>query len=73
MESNQSEVARLKEQIAAEQESANRALSSFAYGAAQHRFITRRLENIGKAHDELRGIVGDEADRMLVEAMQRGS
>jgi hypothetical protein len=58
----------------AEQESAQRAMSSSAYGTCQHRFITARMENMGRLHDQLEVLVGDEkANRMLVEAMQRGS
>jgi hypothetical protein len=67
----QSEVARLKAQIAAEQESAQRAMNSSAYGTCQHKFITSRMERMGALHDQLEVLLGDEADRMLVEAMQR--
>jgi hypothetical protein len=67
---NQSEVARLKAQIAAEQESAQRAMNSSAYGTCQHRFITARMENMGRLHDQLEVLVGSEANRVLVEAMQ---
>jgi hypothetical protein len=72
-EGNQSEVARIRQQIAAEQESAQRALTSPAYGTTQHRFITRRMERQGKLHDRLRELVGDnEADQALIDAMEKG-
>jgi hypothetical protein len=68
---NQSEVARLKQQITAEQESAQRALHSLAYGTAQHRFITTRLERMGALHKALKTIVGDdEAAQLLRDAME---
>ena len=70
-ENNQSEVARIKAQIAAEQESAQRAMRSFAYGSAQHRFITKRMERIGGLHDALKEIVGkDEADKTLIDGLE---
>lgn len=70
-EGNQSEVARIKQQIAAEQESARRALYSTAYGTASHLFITRRMERMGALHDALEAIVGkDEADQALVDGME---
>jgi hypothetical protein len=71
--SNESEVAWIRQQIAAEQESAHRALYSFAYGSAKHRFITRRLERIGTLHNALKAIVGeDHATQILVEGMEEG-
>jgi hypothetical protein len=69
---SQSEVARIKAQIQAEHESAQRAMCSSAYGTCQHRFITKRMENMGRLHDQLEVLVGDEANRVLVEVMQRG-
>lgn len=70
-ESNQSEVARIKAQIAAEQESAQRALTSFAYGVSKHEFITRRMERMEALHEALKAIVGkDEADQALVDGME---
>ena len=67
---NQSEVAWIRQQIAAEQESACRALHSFAYGSTKHRFITRRLERIGTLHNALKAIVGeDQAAQILIEEM----
>lgn len=72
MQNNQSEVARLKQEIAAEQESAQRAQGSFAYGVAQHKFITRRLERMGELHEELKVLVGEEDSNVfLVGAMDK--
>jgi hypothetical protein len=65
-----SSVARIKQQIEAEQESAYRALYSSAYGTAQHKFITRRLERMGELHEELKGLVGEQdSNAFLVGAM----
>ncbi len=70
---NQSEVAQIKQQIEAEQESARRALHSPAYGTAQHRFITARMERMGILHNRLKDLVGDEeAAKMLSETMEKG-
>ena len=67
-----SEVARLKQQIEAENVSAQRAQSSFAYGMAQHKFITRRLERMGELHEELMGLIGKNgSDVFLVGAMDK--
>jgi hypothetical protein len=68
---NQSEVVWIKQQIVAEQQSAYRALSSFAYGSAQHRFITRRMERMGALHDALKAMIGeDQAAQILIEGME---
>jgi hypothetical protein len=67
---SQFEVAWIRQQIAAEQESAYRALHSFAYGSAKHHFITRRMERLGTLHDTLKKIVGeDQANQILIEGM----
>jgi hypothetical protein len=67
-----SEVARLKRQIEAEQVSAQRAIGSFAYGTAQHKFITRRMERMGELHDELMGLVGEsDSNAFLMGAMNK--
>lgn len=70
-EGNQSEVARLLAQISAEYEAAQRGLNGFAYGSAKHEFITARMENVGRLHDELHEIVGDEAIMMVAEAINK--
>lgn len=50
---NQSEVARLLEQIREEYESAARGLRGFRQGTSQHSFINARYELIGQLNDEL--------------------
>jgi hypothetical protein len=72
-EGNQSEVARLLERINAEYEAAQRGLSGFAFGSAKHEFITARMENVGRLHDELHAIVGDESIALVAEALKKTS
>ena len=66
---NNSEVARLLQQIRDEQMSAKSGLSDFAYGTAQHQFITQKMENMGKLHEELKALIGDEAIPLIVNAL----
>lgn len=70
-EGNQSEVARLLEQISAEYEAARRGLAGFAYGSAKHEFITARMENVGRLHSKLETIVGESAIVMVAEALNK--
>ncbi|HLX58594.1 MAG TPA: hypothetical protein VKR83_16370 [Ktedonobacteraceae bacterium] len=68
-EGNQSEVARLLEQISAEYEAAQRGLSGLAYGASKHDFITARMENMGHLHNQLQEIVGESAISLVAEKL----
>jgi hypothetical protein len=70
MNSN-SNVARLKRQIDAEAEAAQLALYGPAQGISKHQFITARMERMGMLHEQLRNIIGDEADYYLIDAMER--
>ena len=72
MESTQehgSQVARLLKQIREEYESAQRGLSGPAQGNSQHKIITKKMENIGKFHEELRTLVGDTAMELIVQQL----
>ena len=51
MKTCQSEIARLRQQIALEYEAAHSGLSGFASGAARHDFIQAKTENIGRYQD----------------------
>lgn len=76
METNigKSEVARLRQQIEMEYEAAERGLYGFAEGAAQHAFITARMENIGTCFEELQGLVGpQQAIQIMAEAFETGN
>ena len=69
MHGNQSEVARLIQQIGLECEAAHLAMNGYAE-VAKHAYITHRMERMGALHDELRGLVGEEeAVKVLVRAM----
>jgi len=68
-DTNQSEIARLLNQIEAEYLAAQRGLTGFAE-SAKHAAITARLENMGKLHEDLRTIVGDEATRLMSERLE---
>jgi hypothetical protein len=60
-----SEVARLLAQISAEYEAAQQGLSGLACGVSRHDFITTRMENLGRIHDELQSLVGDAAISLI--------
>ncbi|MBV9231085.1 MAG: hypothetical protein JOZ18_17375 [Chloroflexi bacterium] len=65
-----SEVARIRAQIQAEYEAAERALYSFAEGSARHKFITARMERMEACVDELVTLVGlEEAAAILAETL----
>ncbi len=68
---NRSEVARLQQQIALEYEAAQRGLYGPAYGTAQHAFITAKMENISRYHEELATVVGPEqAIKLVAETLE---
>ena len=64
-----SEVAQLLQKIREEYESARIGLSGFACGTSQHEVITRKMENMGKYHEELRALVGDESMALVAQAL----
>jgi hypothetical protein len=66
---NQSEVAQLLNQIEMEYIAAQRGLTGFAE-SAMHAAITARLENMGRLHENLRAIVGDDAIRLMAERLE---
>jgi len=69
---SKSEVARLMQQIELEYEAAQRGLYGFAAGAARHEFINARVENIGRYHERLKTLVGEqEATKALSEALEQ--
>ena len=64
----QSEVVRLREQIAAECEAMNQALYGFASGSAAHTFIAARLHRVDVCYHQLEEYVGEqEAIHMVCE------
>jgi hypothetical protein len=67
-ESNKSEVARIRAQIAAESQAAWQAMHGPAI-VAQHQIITARLERIGMLHEQLQEI-DEGATQFLVDTLQ---
>lgn len=71
MQEDQSEVARLIRQIDAECQAARLAMNGYAE-VAKHEAITARMENVGRLHDTLKDMIGEEqAVEALVRAMER--
>jgi hypothetical protein len=66
---NQSEVSRLLQQIEHEYQGAQTALNAYAV-TAPHAFITARLEQIGRIHERLQQIVGEDAIRLVAERLE---
>ncbi len=66
-----SEVARLLAQINSEYEAARQGLSGLAQGISQHRFITKRMEQIAELHSQLRELVGDEAMLLITQELDQ--
>lgn len=69
----ESEVARLLESIRLSYESAYLALHGPAM-VAKHEFITKRMENMQQAHEQLQTIVGkEEAAKLVVQTLEKSS
>ncbi len=66
---NASEVQRLLAQIETEYLAATRGMSGFA-AVAKHEAITARMEQLGKLHENLRAIVGNDATRLMAERLE---
>lgn len=66
---NQSEIARVLDQIETEYVAATRGLSGLA-ATAKHAVITARMENLGRLHEDLHAIVGAEAMRLIAERLE---
>jgi hypothetical protein len=55
-----SEVSRIREEIALEYQAAKQGLSGLSNGSARHDFIQSKTGNIGKCHEKLLELVGPE-------------
>jgi hypothetical protein len=68
-----SEVAQLRQRIAEEYQAAKWGLSGLACGTAQHIFITARMENMSRCHEQLSILVGSEqeATRLVAETLEQ--
>ena len=66
VENNQSEIARLRQQIETQLIAMRRGLSGLSSGTARHAFITARMERIGAYQDGLVCQLGEQAADMLI-------
>ena len=67
--SNPSEVAQLLAQIEDEYLAARRGMSGLA-ATAKHAAISAHMANMGRIHEHLRDIVGEDAIRLIVEHIE---
>ncbi len=65
MDTSSSTVAQLRKQIEAEYIAAQRGLEGLAM-AARHQFITAKMENMDRYHQQLVGLVGEERAIQMV-------
>lgn len=63
---NQSEIARLRQQIESELVAMRNGLIGLAEGTARHAFMNARLERLGSYHHDLVSQVGEEHATLLV-------
>ncbi len=69
---SESEVARIRQQIAEEYQAAQAGLTGLASGVSRHQFITARMERLGQSFEQLSELVGSrqEAMKEVVEALE---
>jgi hypothetical protein len=65
----ESEVARIRESIAASYMAAQWGLKGLAYGTARHDFITARMEQMEQGRKELHTLIGDKAIALVSETL----
>ena len=70
MQTNRSEVAALREQIATEYMAAKLGLQGLSAGTSRHAFMTAKLERVALLHEELQNLVGDEAMAIVTEVSE---
>jgi hypothetical protein len=61
---NPSQVARLLAEIEAQQRAAQWAITGIANGHLRHRFISRRMTQMGECHNQLSEVIGDRDQAM---------
>jgi hypothetical protein len=66
-----SEVAWLMRRIEQEYEAAMFGLNGLAMGTARHTFISKRVENIARCHEQLRELIGEHDATVLVDQAMR--
>ncbi len=65
----ESEVARIRQEIETAYMAARWGLTGLAYGTAQHRFITARMERIEHGRERLQELVGEQATVIVAETL----
>ena len=70
MQTHVSEVAAIREQIAAEYTAAKLGLQGLNAGTSYHQFITARQERVAVLHEELHKLVGDQATALVDETVE---
>lgn len=65
----ESEVARIMQDIETAYMAARWGLTGLAYGTAQHRFITARMERIEQGREKLQELVGEQATAIVAETL----
>lgn len=72
MMQGESEIVRLKAQIAFEAEAGRRGMYGLASGVSRHDFITSRMERMGILHEHLGDLIGNtEATHYVLEIMSQ--
>ncbi|HEX9133315.1 MAG TPA: hypothetical protein VF844_13565 [Ktedonobacteraceae bacterium] len=66
---NQSEVARLHQQIELQLEAMRRGMSGLARGRARHSFIRAQMDRIGACQDELAAYVGERIANQVISSL----
>lgn len=66
IESNQSEIARLRQQIETQLVAMRRGLAGLSSGSARHAFINARMERIGRYQEGLADQLGEDDATLLV-------
>ncbi len=69
MNTNISEVARLRQEIEINYYSAQLGLHGLAAGVSYHRFITARMERMQQCHEQLEQLIGQEAHALMVHTL----
>jgi hypothetical protein len=68
----ESEVAKLKQRLTDEYQSAQWGLTGLAYGTSRHQVITAKMENMGKVFEALTEVTGspEEAGKIVAETLK---
>jgi hypothetical protein len=71
MNTSESEVDWLMRQIEAANQAAQWAMYGPAQGGSTHQFITARMERMCTLHEQLKELIGEDADHFLLSTMDK--